>query len=113
MYDTVLLGRYIWPGVQAWATNKVAKNEQGELQGALSIVNSLSVIVGPLLFSYVFYHFTEDKSSSYYFPGAPYILAALLMMIAVILVIRTFKKPIRKSKGNTGSTHPTHLPHPI
>jgi DHA1 family tetracycline resistance protein-like MFS transporter len=107
------LGGISGPALQTWATDKVAKNEQGELQGALTIVNSLSVIVGPLLFSYVFYHFTEDKTSSYYFPGAPYILAALFMLIAVILVIRTFNKPIRKAKGNTGPTHPVHLPHPI
>lgn len=107
------LGGISGPALQAWATDKVSKNEQGELQGALSIINSLSVIVGPLLFSYIFYHFTEDKNSSYYFPGAPYILAALLMLISVILVIKVFKKPVRKTKGNSATTPPTHLPHPI
>ncbi|GAB2982046.1 tetracycline resistance MFS efflux pump [Mucilaginibacter puniceus] len=107
------LGGISGPALQAWATNKVAKNEQGELQGALTIVNSLSVIVGPLLFSYIFYHFTEDKSSSYYFPGAPYILAALLMLISVVLVMRTFKKPNGKGKGKIETTPPTHSPHPI
>jgi MFS transporter, DHA1 family, tetracycline resistance protein len=107
------LGGISGPALQAWATDKVAKNEQGELQGALTIVNSLSVIVGPLLFSYIFYHFTQEKSSSYYFPGAPYILAALLMLISVVLVIRTFKKPIRRNKNKVDTTHPTHLPHPI
>ncbi len=108
------LGGISGPALQAWATDKVAKNEQGELQGALTIVNSLSVIVGPLLFSYIFYHFTEDKTSSYYFPGAPYILAALLMLISAILVINVFKKPVRRNKkGKANTTHPTHLPHPI
>jgi MFS transporter, DHA1 family, tetracycline resistance protein len=107
------LGGISGPALQAWATDKVAKNEQGELQGALTIVNSLSVIVGPLLFSYIFYHFTQDKVSSYYFPGAPYILAALLMLISTFLVINTFKKPTRKGKSKTSPTHPGHSPHPI
>ena len=107
------LGGISGPALQAWATDKVAKNEQGELQGALTIVNSLSVIVGPLLFGYIFYHFTEDKSSSYYFPGAPYILAALLMLISTFLVMKIFKKPGRKGKTKIDSKPPTHLPHLI
>ena len=107
------LGGISGPALQSWATDKVAKNEQGELQGALTIVNSISVIIGPLIFSYIFYHFTHNKTSSYYFPGAPYILAALLMLISVVLVMRTFKKPNGKGKGNSKTIHPTHLPHPI
>ncbi|MEO8886167.1 MAG: TCR/Tet family MFS transporter [Mucilaginibacter sp.] len=86
------LGGISGPALQALATDKVAKNEQGELQGALTIVNSISVIIGPLLFGYIFYHFTTDKTSSYYFPGAPYILAALLMLISTIMVAWTFRK---------------------
>jgi DHA1 family tetracycline resistance protein-like MFS transporter len=105
------LGGISGPALQALTTDKVAKNEQGELQGALTIINSISVIVGPLIFSYIFYHFTTEKSSSYYFPGAPYILAALLMLISVVLVMRTFKKPT--GKGNSNTKLPTHLPHPI
>jgi MFS transporter, DHA1 family, tetracycline resistance protein len=107
------LGGISGPALQALATDKVAKNEQGELQGALTIINSISVIVGPLIFSYIFYHFTQDKTSSYYFPGAPYILAALLMLISTVLIARTFKKPTGKGKGKSDTTHPTHLPHPI
>ncbi len=85
------LGGISGPALQGFATAKVAKNEQGELQGAITILNSISVIIGPLLFSYVFFYFTQ-KNTSYYFPGAPYLLGALLMLISVFLAVRSFKR---------------------
>ena len=85
------LGGLSGPALQGLATEKVGKDEQGELQGAFAILNSLSLIVGPLLFSYVFFFFTK-KTSSVYFPGAPYLLAALLMLISTFIAVRSFKK---------------------
>jgi DHA1 family tetracycline resistance protein-like MFS transporter len=85
------LGGISGPALQGLATAKVAQNEQGELQGAFAILNSLSLIVGPLLFSYVFFFFTKN-TSSVYFPGAPYLLAAVLMIISTFIAIRSFKR---------------------
>jgi MFS transporter, DHA1 family, tetracycline resistance protein len=85
------LGGISGPALQGMATAKVAKNEQGELQGAFAILNSISLILGPLLFSYVFFFFTK-KTSAVYFPGAPYLLAAILMLISTFMVIKSFKK---------------------
>jgi DHA1 family tetracycline resistance protein-like MFS transporter len=87
------------------ATNKVAKNEQGELQGAITIVNSLSVIVGPLLFGYTFYAST-NKDASWYFPGFSYLIGALMVLIAVFIVIKGFRKADAEKK--TLSPNPTH-----
>jgi DHA1 family tetracycline resistance protein-like MFS transporter len=85
------LGGISGPALQGLATGKVAKNEQGELQGAITILNSISVIIGPLLFSYIFFFFTK-KTSAVYFPGAPYLLAAILMLVSTFIAIRSFKK---------------------
>lgn len=85
------LGGISGPALQGLATNKVAKNEQGELQGAITILNSVSVIIGPAIFSFLFYHYT-NKNASLYFPGAPYLLAAILMVISTFLAIRSFKR---------------------
>jgi DHA1 family tetracycline resistance protein-like MFS transporter len=85
------LGGLSGPALQGLASEKVAKNEQGELQGAFAILNSISLIIGPLLLSYVFFFFTK-KNSSVYFPGAPYLLAAVLMLISTFMAIRSFKK---------------------
>ncbi len=85
------LGGLSGPAMQGLASEKVAKNEQGELQGAFSILNSVSLIIGPLLFSYVFFFFTK-KGSTVYFPGAPYLLASALMLISTFIAVRSFKK---------------------
>jgi DHA1 family tetracycline resistance protein-like MFS transporter len=55
------LGGLSGPALQGMATDKVAKNEQGELQGAFAILNSISLIIGPLLLSYVFLLFTKKN----------------------------------------------------
>jgi DHA1 family tetracycline resistance protein-like MFS transporter len=40
------------------------------------------------------FKFFAHKDSNIYFPGAPYILGALLMLISVLLVIRSLKKEL-------------------
>ena len=85
------LGGLSGPAMQGIASEKVAVNEQGELQGAFAILNSISLIIGPLLFGYVFFFFTK-KASSVYFPGAPYLLAAILMLVSTFISIRVFKR---------------------
>jgi DHA1 family tetracycline resistance protein-like MFS transporter len=87
------LGGLSGPALQGLASEQVAKNEQGELQGAFAILNSISLIIGPLLFSYVFFFFTK-KGSNVYFPGSPYLLGAALMLISIVMAIRSFKKDI-------------------
>jgi MFS transporter, DHA1 family, tetracycline resistance protein len=92
------LGGLSGPALQGLATEHVAKNEQGELQGAFAILNSASLIIGPLLFSYVFFFFTK-KASDVYFPGAPYLLGAVLMLISILLVIRSLKKDLTPTRS--------------
>jgi DHA1 family tetracycline resistance protein-like MFS transporter len=79
------------PALQGFITSKFEANEQGELQGGLTLLSSLSLVIGPLLMGYSFKFFTH-KDSSVYFPGAPYILGALLVLISVLLVIRSLRK---------------------
>ncbi|WPV00735.1 TCR/Tet family MFS transporter [Mucilaginibacter sp. cycad4] len=85
------LGGISGPSLQGMITSTVSAKEQGELQGSLTSISSLAVIIGPLLMSSVFHLFTHRNTSTY-FPGAPYILGAVLMLIAVFLAIRSFKK---------------------
>lgn len=96
------LGGISGPALQSFITEKVSKKQQGELQGVLASINSFSIIVGPLFLSYIFRYFTA-KSSLVYFPGAPYIVAGILMLISTWLVTKSFKthrtrRPSRRSK---------------
>jgi DHA1 family tetracycline resistance protein-like MFS transporter len=82
------LGGLANPAVQSLIANEVPSNEQGELQGALTSLMSVTSIIGPLLMTGVFSQFT-GKMAPVYFPGAPFMLAALLVMVSLLLARRT------------------------
>lgn len=84
------LGGIGGPALQAVISNHVPSNEQGELQGALTSMMSFTTIIGPPLMTNLFAYFT-GKSAPVYFPGAPFLLGAFLMLISTILVYRMFK----------------------
>jgi DHA1 family tetracycline resistance protein-like MFS transporter len=88
------LGGISGPALQGLITSKVEANEQGELQGSLNSLLSVTTIIGPLLMTSLFAHFTNPKVSSIYFPGAPYLLGAVLMLISTLIAIRNFKRPV-------------------
>src|SRR5215472_4245314 len=65
---------------QSMMTRRVSPSEQGELQCALSSLRGLAMIIGPGMFSGTFALFL---SPGLHFPGAPWILAALLLMVSL------------------------------
>lgn len=87
------LGGIAGPALQGYMSNSVPANEQGELQGGLTSLMSLSAIIGPLAMTSSFYYFTRPGAHMQ-FPGAPYILGAALMLISALLAIRSFKKQV-------------------
>lgn len=85
------LGGIAGPALQAVMSNQVPANEQGELQGALTSMMSLTSILGPLLMTYLFSHFSQH-GNNVYFPGAPFLVGGAFMFVSMILVTRTFKR---------------------
>lgn len=85
------LGGIAGPALQAVMSNQVPANEQGELQGALTSMMSLTSILGPLLMTYLFSHFTQH-GDNVYFPGAPFLVGGAFMFVSMILVMRTFRR---------------------
>lgn len=85
------LGGIAAPSMQGIISNKVASNEQGELQGTLTSLVSITSIIGPLLMTGLFYKFS-NTSFKYYFPGAPFLLGALLILVSLLLAIKSFVK---------------------
>ena len=86
-----LLG-FVSPAFQAIMTSQVPSNAQGELQGALSSLNSLTSILGPLLMTQLFAAFTSEQSSIY-FPGVSFFAAAVLSLVCLAIfvpVVRTY-----------------------
>lgn len=69
--------------VRGLMSNLVPEDSQGELQGAMTAIFSLSAIVAPLVMTQLFRVFTSD-SAPILFPGAPFFAAGLMMILSVI-----------------------------
>lgn len=84
------LGGIAGPAIQGIISSHVPSNEQGELQGALTSLMSATSIVGPLLMTNLFSYFTRP-SAPVYFPGAPFLMGAVLFLASTILSYRSLK----------------------
>ena len=73
---------------QSIATREVQPNEQGQLQGALTALRSMVTLVTPGLYTGTFALFVGPLAGLG-LPGAPYLLAAILMAATAVLVIRS------------------------
>jgi DHA1 family tetracycline resistance protein-like MFS transporter len=85
------LGGLAGPAMQGIISSQVPANEQGELQGSLTSLNSVAAIIGPIFMTSLFYNFTA-KDAPIYFPGAAFMAAAILTAISLLLIIRTLRK---------------------
>jgi len=81
------LGGLAGPAMSGIASSQVGPDQQGELQGAIGSVGSLTNIISPLLMTMVFGIYT-GSDAPFYFPGAPFILAAILTMMSLVLFFR-------------------------
>ncbi len=89
------LGGLVEPATKALLTREVAANEQGELQGSLGSLMSMTSIVGPLIGTGLFARFAPEGSSPHV-PGAAFFAAAMLNALGLILAARLFST-LRKS----------------
>lgn len=85
------LGGIGGPAIQGIISNQVPANEQGELQGALTGLMSLSAILGPLLMNNLFAYFTSE-GAVIYFPGAAFIVGAFLLIVGGFFAMSSLNK---------------------
>lgn len=89
------LGGIAGPALQAVVSENVKPSEQGEIQGTLASLMSASAIIGPPMMASIFYFFTHDEAP-FKFPGAPFVLGGVLMLISTVLAYRTLRKNHQK-----------------
>ena len=65
------LGGIAGPALQATISGHVPPNIQGELQGSLTSLMSVTSIIGPLLMTNLFSYFTIRSSAFYFFRVHP------------------------------------------
>ncbi len=91
MYAALLpycLGGISGPALQGIMSGQVPPNEQGELQGALTSLVSLTSIIGPLLMTGTFAYFARPDAIVY-FPGAAFLLGAVFALASLILALKS------------------------
>lgn len=85
------LGGICGPSLQSVIAGHVPANQQGELQGALTSLMSLTTIFGPLVMNGSFAYFTSPNAP-FLFPGVHFILGAICMGLSIILIKRIFMR---------------------
>ena len=86
------LGGLAQPALTAIMSKTVPPNEQGELQGALASINSLTSIMAPPLLTNLFGYFTS-AAAPVYFPGSAFLAAGLCYAIAAAVFMRARPEP--------------------
>ena len=84
------------PSLQSIMTSEVPKNAQGELQGGIAGIMTLTSIVGPLLMTGVFKYYTNPENDIY-FPGAPFTVGTAIAIISIFIARTSLVKLKRKS----------------
>jgi DHA1 family tetracycline resistance protein-like MFS transporter len=101
------------PAINSLMSRQVSDNAQGELQGAINATNSLTAIIGPVLATQLFNFFTNaPRTSTMYFPGAPFVGAGVLVVLACgIFVYAAWRYDLmHRPSVSKGSYHPDLAP---
>ena len=81
------LAAVITPALQGIMSKAVGADAQGELQGTLTSVSALAMILSPMVMTGTFAAFTAPGTPMYQ-PGAPFLLSAALVAIALFFFVR-------------------------
>ncbi|MDG3042849.1 TCR/Tet family MFS transporter [Roseicyclus marinus] len=86
------MGAIVAPAMQGVMSRAAGPDAQGELQGVLSSISALSMILSPLIMTQAFFWFTRPEGAII-LPGAPFLIAAVLMAGAFFLYVSTRATP--------------------
>jgi len=102
---TTFIFALTYPSMNALASQQIPANAQGELQGAVASLYSLSSIVGPPLMTQVFGHFSA-RSAGVYFPGAAFLTAAVLTAGCAMLFARALRFAPQRAAAPASTASP-------
>jgi MFS transporter, DHA1 family, tetracycline resistance protein len=108
------LGGLAQPALQGILSRTMPANAQGELQGAIAAVMSISMVISPWMTTQIFSAFIEPGTpfslfnvtifadgAPFYFPGAPFIFSTALEICALIMLFVAFRSITRPRDGKT------------
>ncbi len=80
------------PALQGLVAGSVRAADQGKVQGGLTSLMSLTAIVAPLVFTAGLFGYFTSEAAVVHLPGAPFFLGSLLLLAALIVVVRLFRR---------------------
>jgi DHA1 family tetracycline resistance protein-like MFS transporter len=80
------------PPLRSLAAAKVPPSAQGELQGAMTSIFSITSIITPLLYTGIFAWFT-GPNAPVRFAGAPYVLGGVFLALSLLVLLTRVTKP--------------------
>jgi DHA1 family tetracycline resistance protein-like MFS transporter len=83
------------PPLRSIAAAKVPPSAQGELQGAMTSIFSITSIITPLLYTGIFAWFT-GPDAPVDFAGAPYVVAGAFLALSLLVLLAKVAKPTAK-----------------
>jgi MFS transporter, DHA1 family, tetracycline resistance protein len=78
------------PSAQGLMSGRIGPDKQGQLQGANASLMGVANLIGPGLFTLTF-AFAIDAAKDWSLPGAPHLVAAMLLVLAIIVALRATK----------------------
>ncbi|MEM7281677.1 MAG: TCR/Tet family MFS transporter [Pseudomonadota bacterium] len=102
------LGGLAQPALQGIMSRTMPADAQGELQGAIAAITSISMILGPPVMTQIFAAFSSpglpfdiggltllSDGAPFYFPGAPFMFSAVLEIFALLMLFMAFRRIVR------------------
>ena len=83
-------GAMAMPALNGMTSRAVPETQQGELQGALSSLQSITALIGPLMMTQLFAAFTRDDAAIV-FPGVSFLAASLLLAGALVTLLTSVR----------------------
>jgi MFS transporter, DHA1 family, tetracycline resistance protein len=84
---------FIHPMLTAIMSKTVAENAQGELQGGISSVMNVAMLLGSVFFARLFGHFMQDNSVIVS-PDVAFHVAGIIMLASLLLFLRADRKAV-------------------
>ena len=105
------LGGLAQPSLQGIMSRTIPANAQGELQGAIAALMSLTMVISPWMMTQIFSAFIEPgvpyqiagitlfpDGAPVYFPGAPFVFSMILEVFALALLFLAFRRITRTTE---------------
>ena len=100
------IGGVAGPAVQSIVAKSVDPNEQGQMQGAITSLRSVTSIFAPLIFTTGLFRYFTSKSAPFEFAGMPFFVGGLCQIVALLIAVRLFKRiPEPPPEGTVKNTN--------